>query len=109
MAEQLAARTCKPCSGETPVLSEEQAREFSRQLPEWQREGNKKIRREFKFGSFEAAREWINHMAEIAEEEDHHPDLQWYYNKVIVELSTHKIGGLSENDFIMGAKIDRIP
>jgi 4a-hydroxytetrahydrobiopterin dehydratase len=62
--------------------------------------------KEFKFVDFIGAINFVNLVADIAEEEGHHPDIHIFYNKVRLELSTHAIGGLSENDFILAAKID---
>ena len=68
----------------------------------------KKISKEFKFRDFGGAMGFANKIAALAEEEGHHPDLQVSWGKVVVELSTHSIGGLSENDFILAAKIDTL-
>ena len=70
--------------------------------------GYKKILKEFKFKEFLESIQFVNEAARIAEEEGHHPDLHISYNVVLVELSTHAIGGLSLSDFIMAAKIDEI-
>lgn len=67
-----------------------------------------KISKEFKFKDFIGAINFVDNVAGIAEEEGHHPDIYIFYNKVLIELSTHSIGGLSENDFILAAKIDNI-
>jgi 4a-hydroxytetrahydrobiopterin dehydratase len=67
-----------------------------------------KIRKEFVFPDFVTAMDFANRVGDIAEEEGHHPDLHIYYGKVIVELWTHAIGGLSENDFIVAARINQI-
>ncbi len=64
------------------------------------------IKREFRFKDFRQAMEFVNSVAAIANEQDHHPDIFISYNKVQLTLSTHKIGGLSLNDFIVAAKID---
>lgn len=69
-------------------------------------EDAKKILREYKFKDFIGAMNFVNAVADIAEMEGHHPNIHIYYNKVRVELTTHAIGGLSENDFIVAAKID---
>lgn len=66
----------------------------------------KKISKEFKFKDFIGAINFVERVADVAEMEGHHPDIHIYYNKVLLELSTHSIGGLSENDFILAAKID---
>ena len=67
---------------------------------------DKKIKHEFKFKDFKQAITFINKVAEVAESEGHHPDIYVFYNKVVIELWTHAIGGLSENDFIVAAKIE---
>lgn len=72
-------------------------------------EDGKKISKEFVFPDFVQAIRFIDKIAEIAEQEGHHPDLHIFYNKVRIELSTHAIGGLSENDFILAAKINALP
>ncbi|TSC77471.1 MAG: hypothetical protein G01um101433_581 [Parcubacteria group bacterium Gr01-1014_33] len=68
--------------------------------------GARKIQREFTFKSFVKAMAFVDRVADIAEIEDHHPDIHIYYNRVVIELWTHAIGGLSENDFIVAAKIE---
>ena len=72
----------------------------------WEVVGGKKIRHEFEFMDFVQAMAFINNVAEVAENEGHHPDIHVFYNKVVIELWTHAIGGLSENDFIVAAKIE---
>ena len=103
----LAKSKCVPCRAGAPKLTTEQAEEMLEEVPMWTLKDNA-IEREFKFKDFREAIDFINKVAGIAEEQDHHPDICVYYNKVRLELSTHKIGGLSENDFIMAAKIDEI-
>lgn len=70
------------------------------------KDGSHKLRKQFKFKDFKEAIAFVNRIAKIAEEEQHHPDIYVFYNKVQVELFTHAVGGLSENDFIMAKKID---
>lgn len=85
------------------------ANELLKQIPEWKLSENvKKISRTFKFKNFAQALAFANKVGGIAEEENHHPDMLVAWGKVTVELSTHSIGGLSENDFIVAAKIDAI-
>ena len=89
------------------------AEEIQKYLPEiegWEiTENNKKIFKGLKFKDFKMAMEFVNKVADLAEQEGHHPDILIHgWNKVRLELSTHAIGGLSENDFIMAAKIDRL-
>lgn len=71
-------------------------------------EEDKKIKKEFKFADFKGAMEFVNRIARLAEEESHHPAIFISYNKVRLTFSTHAIGGLSENDFIMAAKTDKL-
>ncbi len=106
---ELAAKHCKPCSGETPPIEGEQLKEMMGRVEGWQLEEDKKISKTFKFDSYEKAVKFLNEIARAAQEEDHHPDLTLSYGKVKVELSTHAVKGLSENDFIMAAKIDQLP
>jgi len=103
----LAREKCEPCQIGTPPLSKEEAKALATDTPQWTLAGDK-IRREFEFADFRGSIDFINHVAEVAEEQGHHPDICVYYNKVTLELSTHKIGGLSKNDFILASKIDRI-
>lgn len=98
---------CVPCEGGTPPLGPEEARALAIQTPEWTVH-EKSIERTFKFKDFREAIAFINHVADIAEGQGHHPDIYIFYNKVRLELSTHAIGGLSRNDFILAAKIDAL-
>lgn len=92
-----------------PPLKEEQIAELAKEIsPEWKISENKKIFREFTFVNFRHAMDFVNKIAELAESEGHHPDIHISYNKVGIELMTHAIGGLSENDFILAAKIEMI-
>lgn len=113
----LLKKKCVPCEGGVPPLSHDESTKLMEQVPGWQltEEENQnlkkvgmgsKISKEFKFKDFIGAINYVNHVAELAETEGHHPDIQIRYNKVLLELSTHAIGGLSENDFILAAKID---
>ena len=107
MAEELTQKKCVPCEGGVPPMSDEKAQEMLQQTPGWEKEG-KKIQREFKFKDFVEAMKFVNKVADLAESEDHHPDIHIYWNKVKLVLWTHAIGGLSENDFIMAAKVNEI-
>jgi 4a-hydroxytetrahydrobiopterin dehydratase len=110
-ATDLAHKKCQPCSGGTAPYSLQQAQEQLTNLPDWRltQEG-KRIRRDWVVKDFLAGLEFFEAIGQVAEAEDHHPDLHLEgYRNVWVELWTHAIGGLSENDFIMAAKIDRLP
>jgi 4a-hydroxytetrahydrobiopterin dehydratase len=98
---------CEPCRGDTPLLSLQDAQTLLRDIHEWTLK-DKAIEREFRFKDFKEAMRFVNQVAEAANKEDHHPDIHIYYNKVRIELSTHKIKGLSKNDFILAAKIDAL-
>lgn len=110
-------KKCVPCEGGAKPLAHEEILKYMDQIPGWNlfEEENPnlykfglgaKISKEYKFKDFIGAVNFVNHVAEIAEGEGHHPDIHINYNKVLLELYTHAIGGLSENDFIVAAKVD---
>lgn len=104
---ELIKKKCIPCEGGTPPFDQEKIKEYLAQLKsDWEVLENRKIRKEFKFKDFLGAIAFVNKVAEIAEQEDHHPDIHISYRKVLIELWTHAVGGLSENDFIVAAKIE---
>ena len=108
-SEKLASRTCVPCRGGIPPLSEADARRLLEGTPEWRLEENgTRLVRRFEFEDFVKAMAFVNRVADIAEEQGHHPDIAIHWNKVDLILWTHKIGGLHENDFILAAKVDRL-
>lgn len=105
----LLRKKCVPCEGGVPTLTHEQTTEFLKQTPEWSvTEDNKMINRTFKFKNFHETMAFVNKVADIANAEDHHPDLLVKYSSCTVTLWTHAINGLSENDFIVAAKIDEV-
>ncbi len=107
MENDFTKKHCVPCEGGTPPLPAESIKDYLKYAPGWiAATDSKKITREFKFKNFKGAMAFVNDVAKIAEGEGHHPDLHIFYNVVRVELSTHAIGGLSENDFILAAKIN---
>lgn len=104
----LANKRCVPCTGGVKPLSRTEAKRYLKEIPEWELK-LKQIAREFKFKDFAAAKRFVDKVAGIAEREGHHPDILLYsWNRVRITLSTHAIKGLSENDFIEAAKIDRV-
>lgn len=107
MAE-LSQRRCVPCEGGTPPLNLEESRTLLKQVRDWELLENKSIRKRFKFRNFIESMTFVNSVAQLAETEGHHPDIHISWNRVTLTLTTHAIGGLSENDFIMAAKIDRL-
>ena len=106
----LARKRCIPCEGGVDPLTKEQAEELLKQLnPEWTLvEGAGLLARSFSFPNYKKTIIFVNKVAAIAEGENHHPDMTVSYDNVGVELSTHAIDGLSENDFIVAAKIDEL-
>lgn len=110
MNDDLTAKKCEPCEGGVKPLSLKQAKELSSKLDGWKLLGSKALRRELVMLDFPAAIEFIHDVAQTAESEGHHPDLHLTdYRNLAIELSTHAIGGLSMNDFILAAKIDALP
>ena len=106
----LTTRTCVPCEGEVPVLTPEQVAQLLSGVPGWSvTPDGQRLHREWRVQHFLAALEFFNRVATLAEQEGHHPDLHLVsYRQVILEIWTHAIGGLSENDFILAAKINEL-
>ena len=109
-SDGLCEAKCAPCEGGVPPMPEEEIRHHLAATPEWElTEDGKGIARDFRCRNFVGCVERIDQIAELAEAEQHHPDLHLTgYRNLRVELTTHAIGGLSENDFIVAAKIDRL-
>jgi 4a-hydroxytetrahydrobiopterin dehydratase len=106
---QLAAQRCEACTGSTPRVNADEIASLSKQLaPEWSLAHGRKLFRRFRFKDFAAAFAFTSRVAALAEEEGHHPDLKLGWGYLEVELTTHAIGGLSRNDFILAAKIDEL-
>jgi len=106
---ELAQKKCVACEGTTAPFNREEAEVLLKQLKSWTLSGDARwLSKELKFSNFKEALECTDKIGAIAEEEGHHPDIQLSWGKVIVELTTHAIKGLSENDFILAAKIDQL-
>lgn len=105
---ELADRQCVPCRGGVPPLEGEKLAAFARQVPGWQVIDGHHIERRYEFPDFAKALAFVNRIGEVAEQQGHHPDLFLTWGEVRVKLFTHKINGLSESDFILAAKIDRL-
>ncbi|MHB1001130.1 MAG: 4a-hydroxytetrahydrobiopterin dehydratase [Armatimonadota bacterium] len=103
LADEKAVRV----SADTPPVPQEEADRLMAQIPGWTLK-EKSIEREFKFDDFLKAMDFVNKVAQAAQAEDHHPDICISYNKVRLTFSTHKIGGLSMNDFILAARINAL-
>lgn len=102
---ELVSKQCVPCEGGVPPLGETDVARLLKQVPGWERTGPS-IAREFRFKSYLRTIAFVNAVAWLAEGENHHPDLEVGYNRCLVRFSTHAIGGLSENDFILAAKVN---
>lgn len=109
--EELVGKKCKPCEGGVEPYTHDESVEQLKNLAGWQlTHDGKRIRKDWTMKNFVAAMDFFNKVADIAEEDGHHPDLHLeQYRKASIELWTHAIGGLSENDFILAAKIDQVP
>ncbi len=111
IAEQLTRKKCVPCEGGVPRVEKEEAARLLDGLTGWALTDDAiRIRKSWRVKNFMAGIDFFNKIAALAEDEGHHPDLHLVgYRDVTIELWTHAIGGLSENDFILAAKIDQIP
>lgn len=98
-----------PCDGKVQPFTATRIQEYLTQLKtDWEVEASRKIKKQFRFKDFKEAIAFVNKVADVAEQESHHPDISIHYNRVTIELSTHSIGGLSENDFILAAQIENL-
>jgi 4a-hydroxytetrahydrobiopterin dehydratase len=106
---QLAEKRCVPCRGGVPPLKGEALVRLAHELDgDWQVVGEHHLDREFRFKDFREALAFTNRVGELAEEQNHHPDLHLAWGKVKVTVWTHKIDGLTESDFVFAAKVDRL-
>ena len=104
----LAEKTCVPCRGGVPPLKGKELDTFHKQVPQWEVANEHHLHRVFKFPDFKQALDFVNRVGALAEEQGHHPDILLTWGKAEITLWTHKIDGLTESDFIMAAKIDRL-
>ena len=104
----LSEKQCVPCEGRIEKLRPEQASELHVEIPEWALVDHHHLHRQFVFDDFAAALAFTNQVGALAEEEFHHPEITLTWGRVDLRIWTHAIGGLSENDFILAAKCDRL-
>jgi 4a-hydroxytetrahydrobiopterin dehydratase len=104
----LASKTCVPCKGGVPPLAGAELAELSEQVPSWKVVNGHHLVRQFTFPDFKHALAFVNKAGAIAEEQGHHPDILLSWGKAEVTTWTHKIDGLTESDFILAARIDKI-
>ena len=105
----LGEKKCIPCEGGVPPLDPDDIKNLKKQIKsDWQVLENSKLTKEYLFVNYHHTMDFVNKVANLAEEEGHHPVMYVYYGRVVIELWTHAINGLSENDFIMAYKIDKL-
>jgi 4a-hydroxytetrahydrobiopterin dehydratase len=108
-ATTLAQKTCVPCRGGVPTLPANEVARLLTEIEGWEAPANHHLTKTFKLSDFATALAFVDRIGALAEEQGHHPDLYLAWGKVRVDLWTHKIDGLTESDFILAAKIDRLP
>jgi len=106
--DDLASRKCVPCHGGVPRLAGEELARFAGQLRGWEVVGEHHLSKGFEFTNFAAALDFVNRVGAVAEEEGHHPDISFGWGYARLNVYTHAIDGLSESDFILAAKVDRL-
>ena len=104
----LASKKCQSCRGGVAPLTEQEIAPLLAQLIAWEVVDNHHLRRGFGFPDFVKALDFVNRVGALAEEESHHPDIHLTWGRVDIEIWTHKISGLSESDFVLAAKIERL-
>ena len=108
MSEALADKKCVPCRGGVPPLKGEELKKLHDNIPEWEVVSEHHLHREFRFPDFKQALDFLNRVGAVAEQEGHHPDILLAWGKVGITLWTDTIDGLTESDFILAAKVDRL-
>ena len=108
MPQQLADKKCVPCRGGVPPLKGKELEGLKQSVPRWTVVNEHHLTRAYKFPDFKQALDFVNKVGALAEEQGHHPDILLAWGKAEITLWTHKIDGLTESDFIMAAKIDRV-
>jgi 4a-hydroxytetrahydrobiopterin dehydratase len=106
--ENLAEKQCVPCRGGVPALKGDDIQKFAPQVPHWEVVDEHHLNRKYTFPDFREALAFVNRVGELAEQQGHHPDICFGWGSADVKIWTHKINGLTESDFILAAKIDRL-
>ena len=105
----LSKKKCKPCEGGIASLDKNEIAKYKKQIHhDWKVTDDNKISKEYAFVNYKHTIDFVNNVADLAEEEGHHPVIHVYYGKIVIELWTFAINGLSENDFILASKIDKL-
>ena len=105
---ELASKTCVPCRGGVPPLKGKELTNLRKEVPMWQVVNEHHLTRNFAFPDFRKALDFVNRVGGVAEEQGHHPNILLTWGRAEITLWTHKIDGLTESDFIMAAKIDKL-
>jgi 4a-hydroxytetrahydrobiopterin dehydratase len=106
--DDLASRECVPCRGGVPPMPGDRIKKFVEQLQGWDAVEEHHLRKIFAFRDFREALDFVNRVGELAEEQGHHPDISFGWGRAEITIWTHKINGLTESDFILAAKIDKL-
>ncbi len=104
----LASKDCVPCKGGVPPLKGDALAAFAKQTPGWKVVNEHHLEKSYEFPDFAQALAYVNKVGAMAEQQGHHPDLLLRWGKVVVTTWTHKIDGLTESDFVLAAKCDRL-
>ena len=104
----LAERECVPCRGGIPPMKGDDLKQLSRQLPAWNVVDEHHLQRAYEFKNFRETLDFVNRVGELAEQQGHHPDICFGWGKADISIWTHKVNGLTESDFVLAAKIDRL-
>jgi 4a-hydroxytetrahydrobiopterin dehydratase len=105
---ELASRQCVPCRGGVPPLNGEEIARLSPQLQGWDVINEHHLNKSYKFSNFAEAQSFVDRVGQLAEEQGHHPDICFGWGRAEISIWTHKINGLTESDFILAAKIDKL-
>ena len=105
---ELASRQCIPCRGGVPPLKGEEITNLLAQLSDWEVVEEHHLRKVYKFADFREAQQFVSRVGDLAEEQGHHPDICFGWGRAEITIWTHKIDGLTESDFILAAKINRL-
>jgi 4a-hydroxytetrahydrobiopterin dehydratase len=105
---ELAERQCVPCRGGVPPMPRAEIEKLLPQLAGWEAVNEHHLRKEYKFKNFRETLDFVNRVGELAESQGHHPDICFGWGKAEITIWTHKIDGLTESDFVLAAKIDKL-
>jgi 4a-hydroxytetrahydrobiopterin dehydratase len=106
--DNLASRECVPCRGGVPPMKGDEIKKFAEQLKGWDVVEDHHLRKIYEFKDFREALAFVNRVGQLAEEQGHHPDISFGWGRAEITIWTHKIDGLTESDFILAAKIDKL-